>query len=111
MPKLSPEATQAVLLWTAIVAFIMPIIVASVNQSHWSRPIKTTVGALACLVASAIELLLLGQFHASNWTLTFLAVFAGSITFFKGFWKPLGVADAVEQRTDFAKPKQEDEPS
>lgn len=87
-------------LWTGIVSFIMPLIVSIVIQSHWSKPIKTTAAAIVCLIAAFIEVSLKGELTATNLTGSTLTILGATIVFFKGFWKPLGVADALEEQTD-----------
>lgn len=85
--------------WTAIVGIFLPLLIATVNRTMWSSTAKS-YGALAvCLAASAIEVVVKGQFDVAHWGANLLTMFTLSITTYYGFWKPTGIAPALEQKT------------
>lgn len=105
MDSLSPvSALNTLDAWTLVIGFLMPNVVALVNQSHWPAKWKTGIAAFACLTAAVIQLSLKNELDATNLMVSTLSIFALSITFFKGFWRPLGVSDAIEARTDVTDP-------
>ncbi len=87
--------------WTMVLGFIMPLLVSLVLQSHWRRPLKTTVAFASCLLAAAVQLLFQGKLDLTHFAFTSLSLFAQTIVFLKGFWGPLGVAGALESATTF----------
>lgn len=100
MPQFTPVPDGALDQWTLVLGFLMPLIVAMVNQSHWPTRFKAIVGLAVCVAAAAVQMGLKGQLDASNLLSASLALAALSITFFKGFWRPTGIAGALESATN-----------
>lgn len=85
--------------WTLVLGFVMPLLIAIIQHCNWPKNVKAFIAFMACLSAAAIQLGIEGKFSAGNWAQSGLSVAALCIAFFHGFWKPLGVADAVEKAT------------
>lgn len=85
--------------WTAIVGVFMPLLIAAINRTDWSAAAKSVGALVLCLAAAAAELTVKGQFDLTHWGANLLAIFFASVTTYYGFWKPTGIAPAIEAKT------------
>ena len=85
-------------LWSGIIGFGMPILIAGLNKEAWPSQAKALVAFAACLVVAAIEVWIKGELSATDYVTAALVILASSITFYKGFWLPTGVAPIIEKR-------------
>ncbi len=85
--------------WTAVVGILLPLAISVVNRTAWGSPLKAIAALGICILAAAGEVAVKGQFDLKHWSQNALAVFFLSVTTYYGFWKPTGIADAVEKRT------------
>lgn len=85
--------------WTTIVGVFLPLVIAVVNRQSWGAPLKALAALAICILAAAGDVYWKGQFSVSNWAETTLAIFVIVATSYVAFWKPTGLADAVEKRT------------
>jgi hypothetical protein len=98
-PPLTGSLPDAVDQWTTIVGMLLPLVIAVVNRTAWPPPLKS-LGALGvCVLAAAGDVALKGQFDLKHWAQNALTIFFLTVTTYYGFWKPTGIADAVEKRT------------
>ena len=86
-------------MWTLIVGFLLPNVVALVEQPSWSKPARTAVSAVVSVLGGAGTAYFAGDFVAKDVITSILIVGVASITFYKGFWKPAGIAPVIEQKT------------
>lgn len=93
----------------AMIGFIMPAVIAGVNQSYWNSRTKGLVAFLACLVASVAVCLFRGDMDWTNWQSTFLVVFGGAIATYRLWWQPSMIAGTIEAKTTSAHHDQEEE--
>ena len=85
--------------WTAVVGILLPLAIAVINRTAWESPLKAIAAVGVCMLAAAGEVAVKGQFDLKHWSQNALAVFFLTVTTYYGFWKPTGIADAVEKRT------------
>ena len=85
--------------WSAIVAFVVPIVLAFLNQSKWSAQIKAALFFAFSLAAAAGTAYLQGDLTGQRWLDSALVVVPAAAAFYHGFWKPVGL-HAVEEATD-----------
>lgn len=85
--------------WTVIVGILLPLVIAAINRTAWTSPLKAVSALLVCVVAAAGELFFKGQFSMGNLAQNGVAVFFMVVTTYKGFWQPTGIASAIETRT------------
>jgi hypothetical protein len=85
--------------WTTIVGLLLPLIIAAVNRTAWTSPLKAACALAICVVAAAGDLYFKGQFSAGAWAQNTVAVFFLVVTSYVGFWKPMGIADSIEKAT------------
>lgn len=99
-PALVPAALPASIdQWTAIVGVLLPLLIAVVNRTAWGSPLRAAAALGLCLLAAAGEVWVKGQWSVGAWGQNALAIFFLVVTTYHGFWKPTGLAEAVERRT------------
>ena len=86
--------------WTLILGFAMPLAISVVQQSAWSNQVRAIVAFVLCFAAAAAQLVVSGSMTADNLGTNGLAVAALAVTFYRNFWKPLGVAPRIEAATN-----------
>jgi len=84
-------------LWAAIVAFVMPLLVAMIVKQPWQDDLKALVAFVACIVFAAGTAYFSAELNASNVIRDFLIIFVGGMTFWARFWRPLGVTGFIEK--------------
>lgn len=86
-------------MWSLIVGFGMPPVVALVNQRRWPGWLRATVTIVLCVVAGAITAYLQGAFTDRRWTTAALIIGIAAISSYRTFWRPSGIAPAIETKT------------
>ena len=97
MPGLSLPSTVDE--WTTVVGILLPLVIAVINRTAWGSPLKAIASLGICILVAAGEVAVKGQFDVKHWSQNTLAIFFLTVTTYYGFWKPTGIADAVEKRT------------
>lgn len=93
--------------WEVISAFLLPLVMAVIIQSNWSRKLQSLATFGVALLWTVIVEALRGNFGnvgADDIVTTTLKLFALSIPFYYGLWKPLQIAPGIEARTNFSGP-------
>jgi ABC-type uncharacterized transport system permease subunit len=90
---------QDLVMWNAIVAAVMPAIVALVQQPNWEKWLRATVTLVACLIGGLATTYFTDQWNAEDIVTSVLMVFAATLAFHASFFKPTGISDAIEGRT------------
>jgi hypothetical protein len=86
-------------MWTILVGFLMPLLVALVNQSHWSKPLRAIVSFAICIVVAIADVLIQGNWNGHALTRTLVLVAFVAYTSYQLFWKPSAIAPAIEAAT------------
>lgn len=86
-------------MWSMIVGFFLPLLLAVVQQPRWPSYVRSIVMFLGCLVASAGTVILQGEFSGERWVESALLIIVTTIATYKGLWKPIEVAPAIEDAT------------
>jgi hypothetical protein len=84
---------------SAFVGIVMPLVVSVVNQTHWKSQIKGLVAILVSLVAAFLTSWIAGDLNGKSFATSFLIVLGATLTTYRVFWKPTGIADSVERAT------------
>lgn len=87
-------------MWALIVGFALPPALAFVMQSDWSARLQSVIAFLACAVAGAGTAYLQGDLTGERFVEAGLVILVTTIATYKGFWKPTGVAPAIETKTN-----------
>lgn len=86
-------------MFTVIVGFFLPLLVAVINKSTWPSYVRGVVSFLACLVFSAIDVFFVKNAATpENWARTFITIFFLAIATYHWYWKPTGIAPGIEKR-------------
>lgn len=94
--------------WSALIGFLLPLLVAVVQQSHWSKAVRTVIGIIAVLVTSFVTTAVEGKLTWDRWAESLVVVFVLAMTAYKSVWVPLGAAPLIEEKTS---PKPEAPPA
>jgi hypothetical protein len=84
---------------SAFVGLIVPLVVSFVNQTHWKSQVKGLVAILVSLVAAVLTSWAAGDLHGKSLATSFLIVLGATLSTYRVFWKPTGIADSVEGAT------------
>ena len=95
--------TDPLVLWSTVVGFALPPVLAVVMRGRWRSELKGLVAFVACLIAAVGAVWLQGNLASgADLTLGFLLVFGGAIGTYRLYWHPTGIAPAIERATDTA---------
>jgi hypothetical protein len=88
-------------LWGLVVGFLLPPVLAVVQQSKWSDKLRSSVGFIACIVAAGVATYLEHGLHLDeHFVRVALLTLVAAQTTYRNFWKPVGIAPAIEKRTN-----------
>jgi hypothetical protein len=85
--------------YTGIVSVFMPLIVATVVQSHWRKEVKGAVALIASLVAG-FGSLYFGKADLKDLGVVIPLILVASQASYHTFWKPTGLVPFLEQATN-----------
>lgn len=86
-------------MWNLIVGFLMPNLIALLQQPWFSRAWRAVLTGVVCVVGGFLTAYFNGQFNFGDVIGSILVTLVAAITFYKGFWKPTKVAPAIENAT------------
>lgn len=86
-------------MWDGLVGAGMPLLIAFLNQSRWSKPVRGIVAVLACLLAAAVTVWLRGELDVANWTKTAMVITGVAMVSYHTWWKPSSIGPRVERAT------------
>ena len=86
-------------MWNLIVGFLVPNLIAIVQQPKWSARARAIFTSVACIIFGGLTAYFNGQFNLGDIVGSILTMGVAAITFYKGLWQPTGVAPKIEQAT------------
>lgn len=86
-------------MWNLVVGFLIPNLVAIVQQPKFSQTARAIVTAVICIFFGLGTAYFNAQFNPGDIVGSILIVAVAAITFYKGLWKPSGIAPAIERAT------------
>ncbi len=87
-------------MWSLVVGFILPPVLALVMRKGWSDALKASVAFAACLVVAAGNAYLNNQLDLSDWVKSALITLVLAVSTYKGFWKQIGVTQKLTDLTN-----------
>ena len=87
-------------MWSLIVGFALPPVLSIVQQSAWSDRLRAVIAFLACAVAGAGVAYFQGDLTGKRFVEAGLVVLVTAVATYRNFWKPTGVAPAIETKTN-----------
>ncbi len=91
--------TDNLQMWSLIVGFLSPIVLAIIQQPTWKRPLRAFVTFVWALLAGAGTAYFTGDFNGRSFVTCVLIVMVTTISTYVGFWKRTGIAPGVEGAT------------
>lgn len=88
-------------MYTLIVGFFLPPVLAIVQQRTWSLQIRAAVAFVACVLAGAGVAYFQGDLTGKRLISGALIVLVTGLATYQSFWKPIGVAPTIEEKTSF----------
>lgn len=95
------EPNEQLIMWGSVVGFVLPLAISTVNQRRWSSTARGLVAFGGCLIAAAGTVYFEGTLrNGGDLASAFLAIFVTAIGTYKLYWRPSGIAPAVERVTE-----------
>lgn len=92
-------------MWSGLVGFGLPLVIAVIIQSRWSDTVKAIVAFVACCAAGAGTAYFSGHFQGRSIVSAVLVVMTVGMALYQGFYKPSGITAAIRSATDFGGPR------
>lgn len=90
-------------MWNFLVGFFLPLALSVIIQSSFSQAVQAILSFAAATVASVGTVALTHGLHFDEHLVTsVLLIFVTSVATYKNFWKPTGVAPALEAKTNLS---------
>lgn len=86
-------------MWTALVGTLMPVLIAFVNRTTWSSGTKATVALVSSAVAGIATAWLNGELAGRDVIAAVLVAATATTVAYHAWWKPTGIAPALEEAT------------
>jgi VIT1/CCC1 family predicted Fe2+/Mn2+ transporter len=86
-------------MYSLIAGFLLPPVLAIVQQQGWSDQIRAVVAFLACALVGAGVAYFQGDLTGKRVVTGILVVMVTALTTYRNFWKPTQIAPAIEAKT------------
>lgn len=86
-------------LWSLIVGFISPMLIAVVDQPGWTRAARTAVQVAVSVVIGLATAYFAGDFTGKDVVSNILIASVAAISAYKGIFQPTGMAPRVARAT------------
>jgi uncharacterized membrane protein YfcA len=86
-------------MWSLIVGFLLPIVIAFIQQEKWSEVIRSVTMFIVCVIAATGTVYFSGHFNLQDLVTSALLIIVTAIGTYKGIWQPTGIAPALEHVT------------
>lgn len=87
-------------MYALLVGFFLPPVMAIIIQTGWAERVKAVVAFAACLVAGAGTAYFQGDLTGKRFVSAALIVMTVGLATYRNFWKPTGIAPAIESKTN-----------
>lgn len=85
--------------WSALVGFLIPILVAVIQQPVFTRPVRTVIGVIMAVLAAVVTAAVQNQLTWNTWATSVIWVATFAFTTYRNVWVPLGAIDWIEALT------------
>jgi hypothetical protein len=86
-------------MWSLIVAFITPPVLAIIQQPTWTQPVRAGVMFVFAIILGLGTAYFTDSFNGEDIVTSVLIVLVAAISAYKGFWQPTGIAPKIETAT------------
>lgn len=87
-------------MWALLVGFFLPVVLSVLVQTGWDSRVKAFVAFVVCALAGAGTAYFEGDLTGREWVSASLVVLVTALTTYRNFWKPTGISDGIEKRTN-----------
>lgn len=94
-----PDLTNDLLMWTAVVGFLLPNAVAIVNRPGFSPAVKGLITLVVCIIAGGGTAWFNDAFTGRGIVSSCLVVAVMTLVSYQNLWKPSGITPAIERAT------------
>lgn len=84
--------------WALIIGFLMPLLVAVIEQPKWPDWVRAVVAAILCICAAVVQVYVMGQFNPADLATSILIILVEAIAVYQAFWKKVGI-NTLEKAT------------
>lgn len=85
--------------WSALVGFLVPLVIAIIQQTHWGRTIRTIVGVVSSLAAAVVTAAVQNNLNWNTWATSAIWIVTTAMVSYRTIWVPLGAAPFIEAKT------------
>ena len=85
--------------WSFLIGTFLPLAIAAVNRQRWTSQAKGLMTFVISTAAAAGTSYLAGEFSGEDLVTSFLIILVSATVTYTTFWKPSGIAPAVEAAT------------
>jgi hypothetical protein len=89
-------------MWSAIVGFASPPLIAFLVQSKWAPWAKALTALVVCVIGGGVTAYLTGYLHGMSPARAVLVTLFSALAFYRMFWHPSKIAPAIERFTDLS---------
>lgn len=86
-------------MYSLLVGFVLPPALAIVQQAHFSDRLRAAIAFVACVIAGAGVAFFQGDLTGKRLVSAALIVMTTGLATYRNFWKPTGIAPAIEDVT------------
>lgn len=86
-------------LWSMLVGFFSPLVIAIIQQSRWSARVQSVVAFAFYVLVGAVTAWLSGIFNTVSLLTAVLLVFVTAANSYRELWKKTGVTGKIEAAT------------
>ena len=88
-------------MWTAIVSFALPLLVAVIQQPRWGSKARVLVATMSSIVAGfgTVYFTSPEQFNGSTTATVILTIMVASTAVYESYWSSTGITNMIEIKT------------
>jgi L-lactate permease len=86
-------------LWSLLIGAVLPPFIAVLQQPSWSRPLRTVVTVVVCVLVGFVGSYIRGDWTGRAITTAVLLTLVAALTTYRNLWKPTRVAGSIEMAT------------
>jgi hypothetical protein len=89
---------------SGLVGFLLPLVIAMVQQERWRPQVRAAIGFAVCLAAALLTVWAEGELTGKDYLSAAIIIFTVAKASYVTFWKSTGIAPAIEHHTNFGGP-------
>lgn len=97
------QVPSNLVMYSGLIGFFLPVIMAVILQSWWSDRVKAIAAFAVSMIAGAGTAYFSGNFDGRDVVTCALITLTVGISTYYGFWKPTGLAPALQAATTIDK--------